>query len=163
MDKIRRDWIWLCSIAFLLVASVCWFIYQAISPSDWVRVTVGPFPADTDRWCLVVEDMEGVQSLKWYTAMVTAFAEDPSMIGGFRLPDNSKSATDDIQWREAQRYGVLIRSQDKEWRLVWARSEHVIKPSILRYVFGGGTAEIPLHADDEVETPSKEVLKRIAF
>ncbi len=158
---------WGCLIAFVVVAIPSVLISRVISPSDWVDVTVGPLPNTYENFCLITEDAKGVIALPWYHAMVIPFAEDPFMGGtlggGFWDPDNDGVILASVQWREAKRYGVLIHRRDDQWRLQWLEPGDVHRPSVMRFVFGGGKAEMHLHAEDRALVPSRQLLERLGL
>jgi hypothetical protein len=153
-----------CLIALPAVAILYYFISCQFSPLDWVDVTVGPLPKGTENFCVIVEDSRGIGVLPWYHSKVFPFTEEPFMNGtldgGFWDFDNDGFITASVQWREARQYGVLIHRRDGEWRLWWLEPGEISRPSSMRYIVGGGKANLHLPAEASAQVPSKEVLER---
>lgn len=158
---------WSCLVALVAVAVPYVLISRIISPSDWVDVTVGPLPSGYESFCLVAEDSKGIGTLPWYHSKVFAFTADPfmggSLGGGFWDADHDGFILASVQWREASRYGVLIHFRDDQWRLVWLASSGVRRPSVSRFVVGGGRAAMTLSSEDLTQVPSRELLERLGL
>lgn len=156
-----------CLIGLLIVAAPCVFVYRVANPSDWVDVDVEPFPRGHDDFCLIAEDARGVEALPWYRSKVLPFEEPPflggTFYGGSYDHDGDGFIQASVQWREAKRYGVLVRLRDDRWRLWWLGPDDVQRPSLLRFIVGGGRAVVHLPAEDRAETPTPEFLKRLGL
>jgi hypothetical protein len=154
-------------IAFLVVAIPVVLVARMISPSDWVDVTVGPLPKGYENLCLIAEDSKGISALPWYHSKVIPFTEDPFMGGtlggGFWDPDNDGVILASVQWREAKRYGVLIHRHDDQWQLQWLGPGDVRRPSVMRFVLGGGNAEMHLPAQGRALAPSRQLLEQLGL
>ena len=130
-------------------------------------MTVGPLPDGYENFCLIAQDSGGFTALPWYHAKVFTFTEDPFMGGslglGFWDPDNDGFIVASVQWKEAKRYGVLSHRRDDQWRIWWLAPADLQRPSLLRFVFGGGRAVMHLPAEDSAEVPSKELLRQLGL
>jgi hypothetical protein len=153
---------WGCSIAFVVAVILSVLIFKVFSPSDWVEVTVGPFPKEYKDFCLIAEDASGVGTLHWYHSKVFPFTMDPSQGGGYYDFDHDGVIPASVQWREAKRYGVLIRIREDQWQLWWLGPNDVKRPSFMRHIFEGGRAEMRLPAG-RAETPSGQLLEQLGF
>jgi hypothetical protein len=142
-------------------------ISRTLSPSDWVDVTVGPLPEGYENLCLIAEDSKGTGALHWYHAKVVTFTEDPflngTLEGGFWDHDNDGFIVASVQWRAAKKYGVLIHRRDGDWRLWWLAPADLQRPSLTRFVFGGGKATMHLPAEDQAQIPSEQILEGLGL
>ncbi len=158
---------WGCVAAFLIVLVPFVLCCRVLSPSDWVDVTIGRILKDTLNWCLIAEDSRGVGSISWYDSKVTPFTTDPFHGGSFQRGtgkiDDHGFVTDSVQWREAKRYGILIQRQDDSWRLFWLEPGEISRPSIGRFLMGGGYAKMDLPDEIRAQVPSTQLLKRLGF
>jgi hypothetical protein len=158
VDRLKPKPRWGCLIAPLAVSILYVIVSRLISPSDWVDVTVGPLPRDSENFCLIAEDSRGVCVIPWYHSKVFPFTEDPfmsgSLAGGFWDFDNDGFITASVQWKEARRYGVLIHRRDDQWRLWWLEPREMSRPSIIRFIVGGGKADMCLPAEARAQVPS---------
>jgi hypothetical protein len=158
---------WGCLLALLSMAILYAFISYQLTPPDLVKLTVGPLPIDAQDFCVVVEDSHGVGTLPWYYSKVLPFTMDPFMQGVWRgagRPSEGDFTTEDVQWREAKRYGVLIRRRDDQWRLFWLEPGEIRRPSIMRYFVGGNNdAAMHLPAEARAEVPSPQFLERLGL
>lgn len=163
--KPKAPWGYL--IAFLAVTIPVVLASRMISPSDWVDVTVGPIPDGYENFCLIAEDSRGLSALLWYHSKVIPFTEDPFMGGtlggGFWDPDNDGVILASVQWREAKRYGILMHRHDGQWQLQWLGPEDVRRPSVMRFVFGGGKAEMRLPVQGRALVPSRQLLEQLGL
>lgn len=148
-----------CLIAFLIVSGYLgYLVLEAVSPSDWVEVTVGPFPEGSEKYCLVAEDARGVSTLHWYESKLTAFTLDPRLYGAHNVAGRHELDglyRSSVQWRLAKRYGVLVRRSGNRWLLYW------FGPNEVRWV--GRKVEIRLPPEDRAEVPTNEVVLKIGF
>jgi hypothetical protein len=164
-DVTRPGRPWGCVLGVMLLLIVVLAIARFFSPADWVDVTVGPLPADYQGFCVLAEDSEGIGALPWYRAMVTTWTDDPFLSGtldpGFWDVDNDGFIPVSVQWRDARRYGVLLQKKDGRWRHWWLEPGEVSRPSPLRWVFGGGKAEMRLPPEARAIVPSEELLRRL--
>jgi hypothetical protein len=155
-----------CFFAFLFVVIAVILISRVLSPSDWVEVTVGPLPESSQNWCVIAEDSDGVRPLSWYHSKVFPFTDNPFHGGDLMGPSwlyRSGFVTASVQWREAKRYGILIQLTDDEWRLYWLEPQEVFRPSIMRYIIGGDSANMHLPAEARAHVPSKQLLKQLGY
>jgi hypothetical protein len=158
---------WGCTATLLAVVSIYFLISRTISPSDWVDVTVGPLPNGYASYCLIAEDSTGVRALPWYHSKVFPFTEDPFMEGTLGMGpadfDNDGFVTVSVQWWEAKRYGVLLHRRDDQWRLWWLNPRDLRRPSVMRFVFGGGKANVHLSDEVHAQVPPQELLERLGL
>ncbi len=146
------------------MVTLVFLISRTMSPSDWVDVKVGPLPPGTEVSCLIAEDAAGVGTLPWYHSKVFPFTMEPSQSLGFWDSHHDGFITASVQWREAQRYGVLVHHRENDrWRLWWLEPGEVIRPSDMRFLVSGGKAEMHLPAEARGQVPTKQFLKRLGF
>jgi len=142
-------------------------VARIFSPSDWVEVIIGPFPNRTAEFCVVAEDGGEISALSWYHTKLVPFTMSPFTSGTFngavQHSEQDRFVTASVRWQAARRYGVLILRSDDQWRLIWLDPEDLRPPSWLRHFVGGGTATIRMPADNHVEIPSPELLKRLGY
>jgi hypothetical protein len=166
--KLKSKPRWGCLLAPLSMAILYGFISYQLSPPDWIEVTVGPLPIDAQDLCVIVEDSRGVGALPLYHSKVFPFTADPFMhgefYGGLGRPSKGDFSTASVQWREAKRYGVLIRRRDGQWRIHWLESGEIRRPSVMRY-FVGGNNDAALHLPEETraQIPPPEFLEQLGL
>lgn len=143
-----------------------------IVPTDLVGLTIGPLPADIDAFMVVAEGEQGIMPILHYElSMLSYINSDPyfhtidqssaNQPSGPYDPQPNGSLQDDVKWVSAQRYGVLMRRRDGQWRIWWAGPSDIRHPSAWRYLFRNGTAEMRLPATDQTVTSPLELLARL--
>ncbi len=152
-----------CWIAITLAGVLVLSILRFFHPPDWVDVTVGPFPVGRWEYFLLAEDSGGVEPLAYYETKVFPFTMMPGKdISGMEVSGNQWH-TYSYQWRDASRYGVLARGGDGRWLLWWLRPDEVRGPSLLRYIVGGGTADLRIPDESRAEIPTPQFLDRLGL
>lgn len=164
----ERESRWGCLIAPLFVLVPFILVCRILSPSDWVDLTIGRFPEKTQNWCVLAEDADGsVAALPWYYSKVVPFADSPigdgKLFGGRYVADDNGNVEDSVQWHDAQRYSVLIQLTDGSWQLYRLEPSEISRPSIGRFLMGGGYATIWLPKETRAEVPSADFLKRLGL
>ena len=136
---------------------------QLFAPSDWVDVTVRNVPPALRQIYLIADGPDGPRALNWYHAKVVAFTE-PARMGqlwyrNWNRPADQRFAP--LQWPVAKRYGALAQRSDGAWKLWWFGPDDLEGPSVLRYILGGGTAEVRLPDESRAASPTPEFLKQV--
>ena len=149
---------WGCITATIGIVLVVYLVFRTLSPSDWVDVAVRPMPEGIEQIILIAEDSEGVEPLDWYESKLIPFTI-PAHDGGWH--DMGSEFNYSVQWKRARRYGVLTKHRDDRWLLWWLEPEEVTRPSLMRYVIGGGRAEIHLPGEARAEKPSREFFENV--
>jgi hypothetical protein len=108
-----------CKLALLCLLSVgC-----AGRPSDAVDVTVLGLSKPIRLLCLVRDSGAEIVAMEWYFHYEGWALTPPADAGwnSFPLPRESRDLKLDqpIQWAPAVRYGVVIRLEDRTWRVRW--------------------------------------------
>ncbi len=138
---------------------------QPFSPSDWVDVTVRNVPPELRQIYLIADGPDGPRALDWYHAKVIAFTE-PARMGqlwyrNWNRPADQRFAP--LQWPVAKRYGALAQRSDGAWELWWFGPDDLEGPSVLRYIVGGGTADVRLPDESRATSPTPEFLKQVGL
>ena len=125
-----------------------------------------PFDEAAD-YCILAEDRSGCDALSWYHAKLFAFEAPPFVgdpdldMGGNYDHDGDKYIEADVKWREADRYGVLVRRKDDGWRLWWLAPSDVMHPSVLARLLGRGEATMRIPPAEEAVVPDEMLMERL--
>jgi hypothetical protein len=154
-------WIAVGTVALAVLGSVRNFF----SPPDWVEVTVQNAPSNIDGIYIIAETRAGPLPLPWYHSKVYTFTFDPRQAGS-ELDTGPDGVTRraDVQWIDAERYGILAQKKDGTWLLWWLGPGGRQGPSILRYLNGGGSATLRVPDDPaRAEIPSEDFMRRVGL
>ncbi|WP_165248322.1 hypothetical protein [Paludisphaera soli] len=164
----RRRWLRRgCLFVIVLVTGLGFLIWGLIAPSDWVVVTVGPFDEDALGFCLFAEDRSGIEALSWYRSKLFVDEEPPFIgdedldLGGNYDHDGDGYIEADVKWREADRYGILVRYKDDVWRPWWLAPADLQRPSMLARLLGRGEASMRVPPAKESVVPDEALLGRL--
>lgn len=167
MDGKHPVFPWGCLIVLLMTVSLLLASHRFFWPTDWVEVTIGPLPKGDETFCLVIEDAEGIKPLSWYYSMVLPFEQSPFVGGNFSgvgwKSSHEEFVSVDVQWRDANRYGVLVYRPDGQWRLWWLNDRDLIQPTFMSRFYSDGKAEIHLPSESHAQTPSEQLLKTLGY
>ncbi len=135
-------------------------VYLFFSPADRVAVSVHGLPPNTRWLCLIAETATEPVALGWYRTKVYPFVVSPpgSTLGRFE----KDPFVDWVQWRNGQRYGVLTRTLDREWKVWWFDVPDVPLRGRL-WILGGGRVELQLTHGRRPETPRDAFIRRLGF
>jgi hypothetical protein len=137
---------------------------QPFAPSDWVNVTVRNVPPRLRQLYLIADGPDGARALNWYFDKLFAWTEPPRIAGQqwySNRPADERFAP--VQWPLANRYGAVAQRADGTWKLWWFGPDDLEGPSVLRYIVGGGTAEVRLPDESLATSPTPEFLKQIGL
>ncbi len=149
--------------AVLAVALLVW-VRSQFSPPDWVEVTVHRVPTGVRHLHLIADGPAGPRTLLWYHSKVIPFTSDPGSREdewNWNTPPDRRQGS--IQWPLASRYGVLAQRADGSWMLWWLGAGDRKGPSLLRFVFGGDSAEVFLPDESRASAPPQELLERLGL
>ncbi len=163
---------WGCAWRLLLISPIVFLVLLVVlitdkmNPSDWVEVNVRSLPSDADYWFVVAEDSRGISVLPLYYSKVFSFTHYPDLSRLTTSSDRDKSwwkETQSLQWKSAERYGVLIRRRDEQWRFWWLKPEEIRHPSLWRFIISGQSAGIWVPGEDQAVIPSQEFLGQLNY
>jgi hypothetical protein len=140
---------------------VYYVVRQPFSPSDWVEVTIRNIPKGVRKIYLIADGPDGPRAFSEYRSKVVVFPVPPRFEEEPFGDDPMYQYFDAVQWPNAHRYGALAHRSDGTWELWWLGPDERDGPSISRYIFGGGTAEIRLPDESRAMTPSRKLLQHI--
>lgn len=144
-----------CLSPFLIVF---YLLFRLTNPSDWVEVTARSIPGDAREVYLIAETSGVAEGLICYHSKVLPFPDRYAY--GFTRADGA-SIPVPIQWRDADRYGVVVRMLDESWRIRWLGPDDLRKPFLWRHLVGGGTAEFHVPDLAGADKPSPSFLDRL--
>jgi hypothetical protein len=122
-------------IAMSVVAGLIFFVYTCNNPRDRVNVEIDRVPADVSFCCAVCETGGVRRTMKWYLWHLGPFTMDAaSCSASYRFGPGPIKA--DVEWQFGERYGVVTRSTDGQWRITWFDADTV--PIKGRNVLTGG-------------------------
>lgn len=136
MPSFKRAKLTLSILLMLLIARL---LCSYLAPSDLVEIRLRRVPADVSTIYLVAKKQGQVFPLNWYQSMVYYFPAEPKYAGEqwyWTVRGNERKGK--MQWVSADSYGILARLKSGRWVLWWLRPEHIDRPSIRRYIWGGG-------------------------
>jgi hypothetical protein len=137
------------------VLIVFYLLFRLMNPSDWVEVTARSIPGDARAVFLIADSSGKATGLPGYDTKALPFTH--------RYP---RVFTRDVgpvplQWRDADRYGVLAEMRDGSWKLCWLGPGDLSKPWVWRHLVGGGSAEFRVPDPSRAEVPSTEFVDRL--
>lgn len=132
----------LISLPLAGLAVLIFLAYDCAYPRDEVRVNVTGIPDDVYFLCFVAQAHGKLHAMKWYRSHIFGPFTMSDLASGGDRPDAS-DFQDRVAWRFGERYGVITRSRDREWRITWFEAGEV--PLFGRSLLTGqGTATFDL-------------------
>jgi hypothetical protein len=167
----RFRWSWLAPwsppgcllLLFLGTAGFCLFVARQIAPPDWVDVKIAPLPEGCKALFILVERTGRIEALSPYVSKVTAgalHANYPTGVLGFNFGNDPDASS--VQWKPAERFGVLIRFEHSRDLLWWLHPDEIDRPA-LKWFFGSSRAEIRIPPIDRAEVPTNELLDQLGL
>ena len=160
--KTRRRRIIALSL-FIFALYVVFCIERAENPYDEVKIEVLGMPPNTSFICLVADSDSGPKSMKWSLApMFGKGSMHPDGCSVSFIENRKTTFRANVLWTSSKRIGVLIKTTDGEWNVLWFRPMKTeLKGRLL--LFGGGSVVIDVSSADETQPMSSEQLKKLGM
>ena len=168
MAQSKPRW-FLVVIGLLAICALCGGlglpVYQAFDPPHRVRIFVEHIPVGVEFLSLVASADGEIVNLDWSpnSELQMPFTMHPAhCVWSSQDPSNPKVDWHAyVQWRPAQRYGVVTRKTDGAWQVVWFAAEQVPLRG-KRLLLGGGRVEFDL-AQERAEPLVPDQVQRLGL
>ncbi len=151
-----------CIAACVLVLLCCGELVRTVHPPDRVSVAATGLPRDTYYASLVCQSGGVVQNLDWYfpSEIGVPYTGHPaSCIWSYAAGDRDPPRIDwaaYVRWRDAERYGIVIRRKRGPWEVTWFEAAQVPVRGRVP-LLGGGQATFDLSRGKMVPLAAQEV------
>ncbi|WP_165226107.1 hypothetical protein [Aquisphaera insulae] len=136
---------------------------ELVAPSDWVDVTVRNVPPGLRQIYLIADGPDGPRAFNWYFDKLLAWTESSQLGQNWYRNPPSGQRFGHVQWPLAGRYGAVAQRSDGTWELWWLGPDDLRGPSAMRYIAGGGTAEVRIPDESRATSPTPEFLKQLGL
>jgi hypothetical protein len=136
-------------------------IYSCNHPTDRVQVEVDRVPKEVFFLCIVGETPNGPVAFDWYVQHIfQPFTIKAHNSPYFDFDSGKPRLSASVQWKPADRYGVLMGKRGGEWRVYWFTPDQV---NLRGHAWSsnGRLAEFRLADAMEVATPSLELMNAV--
>lgn len=135
-------------LGLVLAAAGALYVYgfASCNPSDKVMATFRNIPVGTIRLSVIAESDGKLDNVHWFGHYVLGVPSPihPGDAGFYRPAHLERDASWEIQWKQADRFGVVIQRDDRSWWVTWFDAGDV--PINGRTpVLGGGSAIFDLN------------------
>ena len=144
-----RPFAW-CAVGLLTVCVLLALLYRLYHPSDRYRFVVKNVPPDVEYLSIVALIDGRVENLDYY---LPAMGRPPTTMqpqtfnGSFRSADSPRDAEGYIAFRQASKYGVIVKKVTGQWEIVWIKAPTAALTRCmgkrLELDFNAGTVEVP--------------------
>jgi len=116
-------------LGLVLAAAGALYVYGFIScnPSDGVLATFRNIPAGTVRLSVVVESHGTLDNMHWLIqyGVGAPFPKRPGALDFHELEPPVHDVTWYVQWKQGDRFGVVVQRDDRSWWVTWFDADAV--------------------------------------